>query len=143
MNCPSLTDLARVGTPRADLAVVEHVQTCESCRLDWEIQLTTRYMLETDSDEAGDLRDVNERVMARITAIARQSDGPTRWSELVLSGLLVAVAVAAFLMTSTDTAVPIQVDHVALLAVGGGIGYALWCWKKDEEADEYTGNSGW
>lgn len=90
-SCPELYLLARVGTPHADPEVVEHVKNCDACRLDWQIQQGTRYLLDPDINTSASAS-LNERIIARATAIIRQSEQLPGWGHLVGSGLLAALA---------------------------------------------------
>ncbi len=133
MTCPDLADLARVGTPRADPAVVEHLQECHSCWLDWQIQQGARYLR---SGMRNDPQDLNQKVMVGITEMARQSDGPTGWDQLILFGFLVAVALLIFLFMKMGATTPVPLGHLAIYAVASGIAAALYCWARDRKADK-------
>ena len=137
MSCPDLSALARVGTPRADPAVAEHLRTCDSCRLDWQIQQGTRYLLDPDiktSASAG----LNERIIARATAIMRHSERRPGWRHLFGSGLLVALAaVAVTQWAPVNAGVDLPVTHVALFALVGAVAAVLYLMRMDET--EYSG----
>ena len=104
MTCPDLSDLARVGTPRADPAVVEHLQQCHSCWLDWQIQQGARYL---HTGVRNDPQDLNQKVMVGITEMARQSDRPAGWGQLSLFGFLIAVALLIFFFMRMGATAPV------------------------------------
>ena len=132
MSCPDLSALARVGTPHADPAVVEHLGTCDSCRLDWQIQQGTRYLLDPEiktSASAG----LDERIIARATAIMRHSERRPGWGHLFGSGLLVALAaVAVTRWAPVNAGVDLPVTHVALFALVGAVAAVLYLRRTDE-----------
>ena len=130
MTCPDLADLARVGTPRADPAVVEHLQTCHSCWLDWQIQQGARYL---HSGMRNDPQDLNQKVMVGITEMARQSDGPAGWDQLILFGFQIAVALLIFFFMRMGATGPVPL--VAVFAAASAIAAAVYCWKRDRKAD--------
>ena len=132
MTCPDLSDLARVGTPRADPAVVEHLQQCHSCWLDWQIQQGARYL---HSGMRNDPQDLNQQVMVRITEMARQSDGPAGWGQLSLFGFLIAVALSIFFFVRTGAMAPVPLGHVAIYTGASAIAAAVYCWKRDRKTD--------
>ena len=132
MSCPDLSALARVGTPHADPAVVEHLGTCDSCRLDWQIQQGTRYLLDPEiktSASAG----LDERIIARATAILRHSEQLPGWGHLAGSGLLVALAaVAVMWWAPVNAGVMVPVTHVGLFALVGAVAAVLYLRRIDE-----------
>ncbi|MCY4398214.1 MAG: hypothetical protein OXE96_02570 [Gemmatimonadetes bacterium] len=137
MTCPDLSDLARVGTPRADPAVVEHLQTCHSCWLDWQIQQGARYL---HTGMRNDPQDLNQRVMAGITEMARQSDGPAGWGQLSLFGLLTAVALLIFFIMRMGGMATVATGNMAILAGASAIAAIVYCWRRDREADSGAGS---
>ena len=132
MSCPDLSALARVGTPHADPAVVEHLGTCDSCRLDWQIQQGTRYLLDPDiktSASAG----LDERIIARATAIMRHFEQLPGWRHLFGSGLLVVVAaVAVTWWAPVNAGVMVPITRVGLFALVGAVAVALYLRRIDE-----------
>ena len=136
MTCPDLSDLARVGTPRADPAVVEHLQTCHSCWLDWQIQQGARYL---HTGVRNDPQDLNQKVMVGITEMARQSDGPAGWGQLSLFGFLIAVALLIFFFMRMGATAPVPLGHVAIYAGASAIAAVVYCWHRDRKADRAAG----
>ena len=134
MTCPDLASLGRVGTTRADPAVVEHLHKCRSCWLDWQIQQGARYLLQDDLVVRGPSRNLNRLVIARITAMERHLEKPAGWLQLAASALLVAIAVLVFLLVRTDVVGSVAIGRVAALVVGGGLLGTLYFWKSDQEA---------
>ena len=137
MTCPDLSDLARVGTPRADPAVVEHLQQCHSCWLDWQIQQGARYL---HTGVRNDPQDLNQKVMVGITEMARQSDGPTGWGQLSIFGFLIAVALLIFFIMRTGGTAPVPLGHVAIYAAASAVAAVVYCWKRDRKADRAAGS---
>ena len=138
MTCPDLSTLARAGAPHLDPAVAEHLKTCESCRLDWQIQQGTRYLLDPDI-ETGASADPDERIIARATAIMRQTEQPSGWGHLVGSGLLVALAVAAVVWWApVGAGVTASFTQVVLFALAGVAAVALYL-RRIDEAECYGG----
>lgn len=130
MTCPDLSALARAGGPHADPAVAEHLKTCDSCRLDWQIQQGTRYLLDPDIDTSSSA-DLDERIIARATAIMRQSERLPGWGHLVASGLLVALAAAAVLWWAPVNA-GVPVTGVALYALAAAVATVVYLRRIDE-----------
>lgn len=133
MTCPDLAALRRAGTPRSDPAVVEHLQTCEQCWLDWQIQQGARLLHDRESQAGREMSEPDRRVLTRIVALARESDLFTNWKQLALSALLIAVAVLAFLMLR-DSSDPIPIANAVAYAVAGGICWALYRWRRERKA---------
>lgn len=71
----------------ADPEVVAHLRKCDSCLLDWQIQLGARYLSDPGIDATASV-DPDERIIARATAIMRHSERRPGWRHLVLAGLL-------------------------------------------------------
>lgn len=134
MNCPDLAALRRAGTPRSDPAVVEHLQTCEECWLDWQIQEGARLLLDPEEKTVRDLSDPDERVLTRIAALARESDTATSWKQLVLSALLIAFAVLVFVMFRDAVVGPIPIWNAALYAGAVSLSWALYRWRRERTA---------
>ena len=132
MSCPDLSALARAGAPHADPAVLEHLRTCDSCRLDWQIQQGTRYLLDPEIKTHA-FGDLDDRIIARATAIMRQSEGLPGWGHLAGSGLLVALAaVAVTWWTPVNAGGTVSVTHVGLYALVGAVAAALYLRRIDE-----------
>ncbi len=130
MKCPDLRTLSRVGTPNADPAVVEHVVSCRSCWLDWQIQQGMRYLEDPVVQNASD---VNDRVIARVRIRARRdSEPPARWRDAALFGAVVAIAVLAFLLAVPAAAVAIPVAPAVGYAILAGVLGTLYVKKRDE-----------
>lgn len=138
MKCPDLRTLSRVGTPNADPAVVEHVASCRSCWLDWQIQQGMRYLADPVVRNAAD---VNDRVIARVRIRAqRGSEPPARWRDAALFGAVVAIAVLAFLVAVPAAAVAIPLTPAVGYAILAGVLGTLYVKKRDE--DRVAGDSG-
>lgn len=125
MNCPSLSELARVGSTEADPEVVAHLKTCDSCFLDWQIQLGTRYLSDPQIDAVGS-GDLDERIVARATAIMRHSEGIPGWRHLAVAGLMAAAAAFAFVWMSMGGGVTVSVTDAATYALAGAIATACY-----------------
>ena len=131
MSCPDLSALARVGTTEADPEVVEHLKKCDSCLLDWQIQLGTRYLSDPQIDATASV-DLDQRIIARATAITRHSDRLPGWRHLAVAGLLAASAAFAFLWTSMDGGVTAPVTDAALYALAGAVATVLYLRRLDQ-----------
>ena len=130
MKCPDLRTLSRVGTPNADPAVVEHVASCRSCWLDWQIQQGMRYLADPVVRNAAD---VNDRVIARVRIRARRdSEPPARWRDAALFGAVVAIAVLAFLVAVPAAAVAIPLTPAVGYAILAGVLGAVYVKKRDQ-----------
>ena len=130
MSCPDLSALARAGTPRADPMVVEHIRSCRSCWLDWQIQQGARYLHDPRIKATGDLDD---RIIARAALAVRHSERPASWRLLAVAGLLVATAILYFLLVRPQVADPIPVVGAALSALASGVAAALYFRRRDEK----------
>ena len=132
MSCPDLSALSRAGTPHADPAVAEHLRTCDACRLDWQIQQGTRYLLDPEI-KANAFGDLDERIIARATAIMRHSEQLPGWRHLAGSGLLAALAaVAVTWWTPANTGGTVSVTEMGLYALVGAVAAALYLRRIDE-----------
>ena len=140
MTCPDLSALARAGAPHSDPAVAEHLKTCESCRLDWQIQQGTRYLLDPDIDTSASA-DLDERIVARATAIMRQSEPLPGWGHLVGSGLVVALAAVAVMLWAPVNA-GVSVAGVALYALAAALATVVYL-RRIDEAECYGGRGRW
>lgn len=130
MPCPDLSTLARVGTPQAEPAVVEHVRNCESCWLDWQIQQGARFLLDP---QVRDAEELDERVVARAALIARHFDRPASWRLLAVTGFLVAAIVFLLLLVPNELSGPILIPYSALGALLAGAASVLYLRKRDEK----------
>lgn len=139
MSCPDLSALARAGTPRADPAVVEHIRSCDSCWLDWQIQQGARFLLDPQVKVA---KDLDDRIVARAVLLARHSERPANWRRLVVTGLLVGAAAFLLLVIPNDAAGPMSVSHAAFWALGAGAVAGFYYWRRDRrEFREVEGDS--
>lgn len=129
MKCPDLSELARVGTPRADPAVVEHLKTCSSCWLDWQIQAGARYALDPRFRSTYDL---NERVIARLQIREARREKRSSWVDLAVFGGLVAATGIAFLLGSAGAGMGMSIGLGVGYAVMGGVAAAFFLRKKEE-----------
>lgn len=137
MNCPDLAALKRVGTPRGDPSVVEHVRTCDSCWLDWQIQQGAR-ALDGGTDREHGLHELDRAVMAEIALANRRFDGPAGRVQLMVSALLIAAAILTFLLAHAGRADGIPVAHAAVYAAMCGLAGAIYCRARDRRAKETT-----
>ena len=131
MSCPDLSALSRAGAPHADPAVVEHLRTCDSCRLDWQIQQGTRYLLDPQIETSASAG-LDARIIARATAIMRHSEHLPGWGHLAGSGLLVALAAVAVTWAPVNAGVAVPVTHVVLYALVGAVATVLYLRRIDE-----------
>lgn len=129
MKCPDLSELARVGTPRADPAVVEHLKTCSSCWLDWLIQEGARYALDPRFESTSDL---NERVIARLQIREARREKRSGWVDLAIFGGLVAATGVAFLLSSAGAGTGMSIGLGVAYAVMGGVAAGLFLRKKED-----------
>ena len=147
MICPDLSALARAGTPRGDPAVEEHLHSCDSCWLDWQIQQGARCLAISGGKAPHDPRDLNEQVLTRIALIASQSEGPSGWKQLALSGLLIAVSVLIFLATRMEFTGALPFGQVVIVAIVSGIAGGYYCWLEEGKADglarQWSGSPKW
>ena len=128
MTCPDPTALDRTDTPDADPAVVEHLKTCPSCWLDWQIQHGLRHVLDPQLEVRADL---NERVIARVALRAAQLEKTLRWRDLAMCAALVTAATMVFFLAAADSAGPVSSVSTVLYAIGGGIAAALYVKRED------------
>lgn len=131
MSCPDLSTLARVGTTEAGPEVVEHLKKCDSCLLDWQIQLGTRYLSDPQIDATASV-DLDERIIARATAITRHSERLPGWRHLAVTGLLAASAAFAFVWASMAGGVTTAVTDTALYAFAGAVATVLYLRRLDQ-----------
>ncbi len=129
MKCPDLSELARAGTPRADPAAVQHLKTCSSCWLDWQIQEGARYALDPRFRSTSDL---NERVIARLQIREARREKRSSWVDLAVFGGLVAATGTAFLVGSAGTGEGMSIGLGVAYAVMGGAAAALLVMKKED-----------
>ncbi|MCY3548749.1 MAG: hypothetical protein F4Z31_14145 [Gemmatimonadetes bacterium] len=115
-SCPELSALARVGTPHADPEVVEHVKNCDACRLDWQIQQGARYLLDPEINTSASAS-LNERIIARATAIIRHSEQLPGWGHLVGSGLLAALATFAVALAQPNAGLTVSATQAGVYAL--------------------------
>ena len=135
MKCPDLRTLSRVGTRDADPAVVEHVSSCESCWLDWQIQQGARHLNDPVARESSDL---NDRVLARVRLRSRRyAILPARWSDAALCGMLVAVAVLAGALAAPT--MPMPLAAAAGYAVVAGVASMVYVKRRDERLAARSG----
>ncbi len=129
MSCPDLRTLGRVGTPDADPAILEHITSCRSCWLDWQIQQAARYL--QDPATAG-AADANDRVIARMLLRSRHLELPAGWTHSAISGTLVAIATLACLLGLPAASVVIPVGPAAAYSVTAGVLGMFYVKKRDE-----------
>lgn len=124
-SCPELSALARVGTPHGDPEVVEHLKNCQACRLDWQIQQGTRYLLDPEINTSASAS-LNDRIIGRATAIIRHSEQLPGWGHLAGSGLLAALATFAFVLTQANAGLTVSATQAALYALLVVVATALY-----------------
>ena len=131
MSCPDLSALARVGTKESDPEVVEHLKKCDSCLLDWQIQMGTRYLSDPQID-ATTAVELDERIIARATAITRHSERLPGWRHLAVAGLLAAFAAFAFVGMSMDGGGTATVTDAVLYSLAGALATVLYLRRLDK-----------
>ena len=127
MTCPDYMVLARTDLRNADPELVEHLKTCPSCWLDWQIQHGLRHVLDPQRPVRADL---NERVIARLALSAAQLERTLRWQDLTMSAVLVVVATGVFFL-ATDTAGSVVSVSTALYVIVAGLAAALYVKRED------------
>jgi len=130
MTCPDPVALDRTDAHDADPELLEHVKTCPSCWLDWQIQHGLRHVLDPQIPVRADL---NERVIARMALRKAQLERTLRWQDLAMCAVLVVAATGVFFLATGTASSPVSVS-TALYAIAGGIAAALYV--KREERNE-------
>jgi predicted anti-sigma-YlaC factor YlaD len=130
MTCPDPIALARTNSPDADPEVVEHLKSCPSCLLDWQIRQGARYALDPEAEVPPGL---NERAIARIERKARELEEATRWWDLPILGVLVAIAAFAFFLAGGNAGTVMSPGSAAIGATVSGIVAALYTWHRDRK----------
>ena len=128
MTCPDPVALARATSPDAAPAVAEHLKTCASCWLDWQIQQGTRYALAPDIEVPSTL---THRAVVQIERKARRREEAQRWWDLSILGTLVAIAAFAFLLVGGTAEVEVAPGPAAVAAIMAGIVAALYTRRQD------------
>lgn len=126
-TCPDPTALSRTGVHDADPELLEHLKTCPSCWLDWQIQHGLRHVLDPQIPVRTDL---NERVIARMALREAQLERTLRWQDLGMSAVLVVVATGVFFL-ATGTGGSVVSVTTALYAIAGGVAAALYVKRED------------
>ena len=135
MACPDQDAIARLKSLDGDPEVIRHLKDCPSCWLDWQILHGTRHALYPPGEVRPELVD---RAMARITQRAEQLGKPTSRWELAVSGILVAVATAAVLLTG-PTFVP-SVVTALVSSFASAVATVLFLQKRDENRRAVRGS---
>lgn len=130
MTCPDPLALTRANSPDADPEVVEHLKSCPSCWLDWQIQHGARYALNPEAEVPPGL---NERAMARIEREAKRLDEVQRWWDLPVFGGLVAIGAFAFFVAGGNAETALSPVSAAIGAVATGIAAALYTRYRDRK----------
>lgn len=130
MTCPDLTLLTRTNSQEADPEVLEHLSSCPSCWLDWQIQRGARYALNPETEVPPGL---NERAMARIEREARRLDEVERWWDFPVFGGLVTTAAFAFFIAGGNAETALPPVTAAIGAVVTGIVAALFTRYRDRK----------
>lgn len=126
-TCPDRTTLDRLDSSDADPELIEHLKTCPSCWLDWQIQHGLRHVLDPPIPVRTDL---NERVIARMALREAQLERTLRWRDLAMSAVLVAAATGVFFL-ATGTAGPVVSVSTALYVIAGGVAAATYVKRED------------
>lgn len=126
-TCPDQAALGRLGAPDADPEVVEHLKTCPSCWLDWQIQHGLRHVFDPQIPVRADL---NERVIARMALREAQLERTLRWRDLAMAAVLVVVATGVFILATGSEGSVISVS-TALYTIAGGVAAALYVKRED------------
>lgn len=129
MSCPDLRTLGRVGTPNADPAILEHIASCRSCWLDWQIQQGARYLQDPATTGAAD---ANDRVIARMHLRSQHFELPAGWAHSAISGTLVAIATLGCLLGIPAASVMIPVGPAVAYSVVAGVLAMFYVKKRDE-----------
>lgn len=129
MSCPDLRTLGRVGTPNADPAILEHIASCRSCWLDWQIQQGARLLKDPATTGA---TDVHDRVIARMHLRSRHFELPAGWAHSAISGTLVAIATLACLLGLPAASVVIPVAPAVTYSAATGVLGMFYVKKRDE-----------
>ncbi len=130
MTCPDPTALTRASSPQADPDVLEHLKSCPSCWLDWQIQHGARYALNPEAELPPGL---NERAMARIEREARWLEETERWWDFPILGALVAIGTFAFFIAGGNAETALPTGTAAIGAVVTGIVAALYTRHRDRK----------
>lgn len=130
MSCPDLRTLGRVGTDNADPSILEHIASCRSCWLDWQIQQGARYL--EDPATRGATEDLDDRVVARMLLRSRHLELPAGWAHSAISGTLVAIATLACLLGFPAASVVIPVGPAVAYSVGAGVLGMFYVKERDE-----------
>ncbi len=128
MTCPDLTALAKVATGSADLAVLRHLESCETCRQDLEILKVAPSAVYPDAEVPAYL---NARVMRSIAekeSRARRKAGPL---DLTVSGIIVAAGACFTYVATSGGITPVVPYAVTYSAICG----ALAAWYHKRQAD--------
>lgn len=128
MTCHDPIALTRVRSPNADSGVLEHLKSCPSCWLDWQIRQGARYALDPEAEVPPGL---TELATARIEREARKLEEETRWWDLPVLGVLVAIAAFAFFLAGGSAATAIPPGSAAIGALVAGIVAALYTAHRD------------
>ncbi len=115
MACPDQDAIAHLKSLDGDPDAIRHLKDCPSRWRDWLVLQAARRALYPPGEVR---RDLNERAMARIIRKAQQLEKPTSRRELAVSGILVAAATAALLLTAPSFAAPVVTTVICSLATG-------------------------
>ena len=126
-TCPDPTALNRTGAHDADPELIEHLKTCPSCWLDWQIQHGLRHVLDPQRPVRADL---NERIIARMALRAAQLERTLRWQDLAMSAVLVVLATGVFFLATGSGSSPVSIS-TALYVIAGGVLAALHVKRED------------
>lgn len=128
-TCPDQTALDRIGAHDADPELIEHVRTCPSCWLDWQIQQGMRHVFDPQIPVRADL---NERVIARMALREAQLERTLRWRDLAMAAVLVVVATGVFFLATGSEGSVISVS-TALYTITGGVAASLYVRREDRK----------
>ena len=130
MACPDPAKLAQTRSLASGSEVIEHLEQCASCRLDWQIIHGARYALNPPEQVPQWL---DERVMAEIRHRARlrerQRSRLARW-EPVITGTLLAAATFAYLVVWPGGVVgATMLPALTCSLLGGALGVLFLRWQ--------------
>ena len=91
----------------------------------------TRYLLDPQIETSASAG-LDERIIARATAIMRHSEQLPGWRHLAGSGLLVALAAVAITWAPVNAGAMVPVTHVGLYALVGAVAAVLYLRRIDE-----------
>ena len=98
--------------------------------MDWQIRQGARYALDPEAEVPPGL---NERAIARIERKARELEEATRWWDLPILGVLVAIAAFAFFLAGGNAGTAMPHGSAAIGAIVSGIVAAFYTRHRDRK----------